>query len=63
MSDKLERLLKYLVERKENYDKPMTYQDDDYYIRCDAKADMLEEVIDEVKSLMKWEEPNETEVT
>jgi hypothetical protein len=53
MTVKLESLLKYLVERKEGLDKPVTYQEDDWYIRCEAKSDMLAEIIDEVKSLLK----------
>jgi hypothetical protein len=31
----------------------MTYEDERYYDDCIAKSRMLEEVIDEVKSLMK----------
>jgi hypothetical protein len=53
MTDKLERLLKYLVERKKGLDEPMTYQEEEYYNDCEAKSNMLEEVIDEVKSLLK----------
>jgi hypothetical protein len=53
MTDKLERLLKYLVDRKDGLDKPVSYQEDDWYIRCEAKSDMLAEIIDEVKSLIK----------
>ena len=53
MNDKLERLLKYLVERKAGLDAPMTYQEDDYYDECEAMSKMLEEVIDEVNSLIK----------
>ncbi len=53
MTDKLERLLKYLVERKKGLDEPMTYQEEEYYNDCEAKSRMLEEVIDEVKSLIK----------
>jgi hypothetical protein len=53
MTDKLDKLLKYLVDRKEGLDKPVAYQEDEWYIRCEAKSDMLEEVINEVKSLLK----------
>lgn len=53
MNNKLEKLLKYLKERKEDYNKPVAYQEDDWYIRCQAKSDILEEVIEEVTSLLK----------
>jgi len=53
VTDKLERLLKYLVERKKGLDEPMTYQEEEYYSVCESKSNMLEEVIDEVKSLLK----------
>jgi hypothetical protein len=53
MTDKLERLLKYLVARKEYLDTPVMYQEEEYYNDCQAKSNMLEEVIDEVKSLIK----------
>ena len=53
MTDKLERLLKYLVERKEYLDTPVMYREEEYYNDCEAKSRMLEEVIDEVKSLIK----------
>ena len=53
MTDKLERLLKYLVERKKGLDEPMTYQEEEYYSVCESKSNMLEEVIDEVKTLLK----------
>jgi hypothetical protein len=55
MSDKLQKLLDYLVDRKNGLDTPMTFQEDEYYDECAAKSRMLEEVIDEVKSLMKDE--------
>jgi hypothetical protein len=53
VTDKLERLLKYLVERKKGLDEPVAYQENDWYHRCDAKSDMLAEIIDEVNSLIK----------
>lgn len=53
MTDKLERLLKYLIERKKGFDEPMTYQEEEYYDDCESKSNILEEVIAEVQSLIK----------
>lgn len=53
MPDKLESFLKYLEEKKEDYRKPVFYQEEDWYIRCEAKADILEDLIAEVKSFIK----------
>jgi hypothetical protein len=54
-NNKLEILLKCLIDRKKELVKPVMYQEEDWYIRCEAKADMLQEVIEEVTSLMKKE--------
>lgn len=36
-----------------DYDSPMSYQDPEYYVRCRAKADLLEDVIRQLKQLEK----------
>ncbi len=55
MNDKLEKFLKSLIEKKESYDNPLFYQEEDYYIECRAKSQLLDELIDDVKQLIKEE--------
>lgn len=42
-------LLKYLVTEWEHFDNPDPYYGDDYYTRCNAKADVLQDAIYEIK--------------
>ena len=50
---KLQKLLEYCEYQKKYYDNPGQYEDDEYYIKCQAKSDMLEDVISEIKSLVE----------
>ena len=59
MSYKLEEFLESLISRKADYDEPMTYQEEEYYNRCVAKSDLLEELIGDVKKLIKDEQQEE----
>jgi hypothetical protein len=53
MNAKLEKFLKSLIEKKEGYDKPLFYQEEEYYDACRAKSQLLDELIDEVRQLIK----------
>jgi hypothetical protein len=53
MKTDLEKLLAYCIERQKGLDTPASYQETEYYDACRAKSQMLDEVIDEVKSLIK----------
>jgi hypothetical protein len=47
-----ELLLQTLSKEKEYYENPGGYLDDEYYIRCQTKAEVYGEVIELVKTLL-----------
>ena len=49
----LAALIREVQNRIFDYQNPGSYLDDDYYIRCDAKADILEEVLSSLLDLQK----------
>lgn len=53
MKTNLEKLLEYCIEQKESCDKPASYCDTEYYIKCKAKSELLDDVIIEIQTLIK----------
>lgn len=49
MKKSLETILKYCQDRKKSFDSPMFYQNDEYYLICNAKSDILEDIIYEIE--------------
>ena len=47
----IEKIIERLEEEVENYSNPGTYMDDEYYVRCKAKAEAFEEVISIIKNM------------
>jgi hypothetical protein len=45
---KLDDLLEYLTGLLNDYGNPMTYQESEYYDKCKAKVDILEDIIGEL---------------
>lgn len=52
----LQKILNFCIERKEECDTPALYCEDEYYTKCEGKSEAFEEIINEIKSLIK-EEP------
>ena len=46
---KYEDVREILIEFSLEYDNPMTYQDRDYYVRCDAKVDVIDDIMNRVE--------------
>lgn len=49
ISDVMSSILNDLEYEKKNYEEPSSYMDDEYYVRCKAKAEAFEEAINIVK--------------
>lgn len=49
ISDVMSSILNDLEYEKKNYEEPSSYMEDEYYIRCKAKAEAFEEAINIVK--------------
>ena len=49
ISDVMSSILNDLEYEKNNYEEPSSYMEDEYYIRCKAKAEAFEEAINIVK--------------
>lgn len=51
-----------LLEEKEYYDNPATYQDNDYYTMCSAKVNICEDLLytinDELNKILETEQEN-----
>ena len=47
--ESLRYLLDYCESEKKMYDDPNRYEDKEYYIKCAAKSDILEEIISVIK--------------
>jgi hypothetical protein len=45
----VEEILKFLRERRDDYDDPGGYMEEEWYIKCSAKVDILEEVINTIE--------------
>lgn len=53
MDTLLKKILKELRDELKDYQTPSTYQDDEYYVVCKAKAEAYEEAIDRIERLIK----------
>lgn len=49
ISDVMSSILNDLEYEKNNYEEPSSYMEDEYYVRCKAKAEAFEEAISIVK--------------
>lgn len=49
ISDVMSSILNDLEYEKKNYEEPSSYMEDEYYVRCEAKAEAFEEAISIVK--------------
>jgi SepF-like predicted cell division protein (DUF552 family) len=51
ISDIIKNILKYLQYELDMYKNPGSYQDEEYYIKCDTKVDAYEDAINIVKNI------------
>lgn len=49
----LQKILNFCIEQKESYDKPASYCQTEYYIKCKAKSELLNDLINEIQTLIK----------
>lgn len=49
----VEEILELLRSTKEDYENPGSYMEEEWYIKCAAKADVLDDMIYAIKSCMK----------
>lgn len=52
---KIDQAIEFVKSRLEDYQNPGSYQEAEWYARCDAKADILEEVLSRLESIKKGE--------
>ena len=50
MKTKKEKIIEALEEQRESYSKPGGYMEEEWYVKCAAKAEAFEEAIDIVKN-------------
>ena len=48
---KIDQAIEMVTNLLEEFNTPITYQEPEYYERCQAKADILEEVLANLKSI------------
>lgn len=48
---KIDQAIEYIESRLDDYKNPGTYQEAEYYAKCEAKADILEEVLSRLQSI------------
>lgn len=54
-SKKIDKAIEYVKSRLGDYQNPGSYQEAEWYIKCDAKADILEEVLSRLEGIKRGE--------
>ena len=51
MAKKIDRAIEYVKSRIDDYSNPGAYQEKEWYEKCEAKVDILEEVLSTLESI------------
>jgi len=52
---KIDKAIEYVKSRLDDYNHPGAYHEAEWYVKCEAKADILEEVLSTLERIKKGE--------
>lgn len=56
MTRKIDKAIEFVKYRIDDYSRPGSYQEEEWYAKCEAKVDILEEVLYRLEQIKKGEQ-------